>query len=371
MMRRRRQAERAYREDVPAEDPGPVQRWSGSSALLARFAANVQIAREEAPPVIEPHAPGEEVGMPELTLEDGELDGTIEPDLSDADLFAGEEKRTAQPSQQPAPANAAIAAWVDRPLTTNPEYATWILEAGKHGFATFGWNSKEQLQTYAAGKKHSMTGTVKIGGQDRTELGGSVDGSATASLLPVLETTWGIIHARASRWLQSGGAKVPPNIGWLARNWGKDAHTTGKSLDASGGIDFGNPAAGAQVVQVLKDLPPAKYLIGLPYQAPFFDVMDSRLHYTNAAEGAVKGTDTPPAAVTTPGLEMYRTTLVTATWNPAKRNPDTGNWELQDAKALAVTKIKDADVRKALAGIGGSTFAVFPDHPSHIHIQRA
>ena len=183
-------------------------------------------------------------------------------------------------------------------------------------------------------------------------------------MLPVLVVVHGIVDARAQRWLaDTTKSKHPLPIHWLARNLkGGDAHSTGAAIDA-GGVQFDDPAGAAQVIQILTDLPPASYKIGLPYQGPFFSVFDSLLSFTNRAkrEAGASGT---PAAVTTPGLVEWESVMSTATWDAANGWVPKIVWS-----ASARSKIKDAALRAKLGGFDGKTFEVFPDRPNHIHIQ--
>jgi hypothetical protein len=338
-----------------------LQQSSGNAAVARMLARRAETAAPgldpEAPPPgpgIEPHPPGQDRDTPQA-LEQDEVEGTIA--LDETETTAAPEPVTTRGQ----PADPAIVAWQGRQVATNPEYAQWILDAERHGFVTFAYNSKRQLQSYAAGRRHAMTGND--GGH--TEIGGTID-PTSATVLPVLETTHGIVSARAGRWVQdTSKPKQPLTVLWLARNWGGDAHSSGRSLDAAGGIDFGSSRAGAQVVQILADLPTGSYWIGLPYQRPFFDVMDSLLHYTNDAEREAARTGTDPADVTTEGLVEWRLVGYTARWNTRTRK-----WDQTQGSLQATEKIQDASVRAALAGGNGKTFATFPDRPNHIHIQR-
>jgi hypothetical protein len=325
---------------------------AGVARMLLRAEAD-PLDRDPPPgPGIEPHPPGQDADTATVLAEadkgaEGEL---VLDEAESADRAA------------PPPATAAFTEWEGRQVSTNPEYAQWLLDGGTHGFVTFNWNSKQQLESYAAGREHSMTGTYA----GQTEIGGTIDPRG-ATILPVLETARGIVAARAGRWMQDRTKpKQPLTILWLARNWpGGDAHRAGKSLDAAGGIDFGNARAGAQVIQILEDLPPGNYWIGLPYQRPFFDVIDSLLHYTNDAERTARATGAQPADVTVQGLVEWKLVGYTAKWNPRTRE-----WDKTPGSMSATTKIQDAALRAALAGGNGKTFSTFPDRPDHIHIQR-
>jgi hypothetical protein len=358
---------------------GRLQRGVGNAGI-ARLLARRQAVEsfdhdsESLPdgPGIEPHAPGQDSDTPQVLAEaaagkgaaGGELDGTIA--LEESETTAAPDREAPELERQPAgqapPANANVATWAGRAVATNPDYARWLLDAEPLGFVKFSWNSKQQLETFAAGRKHSMTGTT--GGN--TEIGGTIDGAST-TLLPVLETARGIVSARAGRWMADPTKpKQPLTLLWLARNWpGGDAHSQAQSLDAAGGIDFGNARAGAQVIQILDDLPAGDYWIGLPYQQPFFDPRDSLLHYTNEAEHTAKSTGADPADVTVPALVEWKLVHYTATWNKSARK-----WVQKPGSTPATSKLTDTALRAAFAGGNGKTFAAFPDRPNHIHIQR-
>lgn len=328
MRRVRRPDEEAKHEDsAPRAQPEhPVlqlQRGAGNAAVT-RLLARQPVAdpfdkpkEPEARPVVEPHAEG--VG--------NVLAAQAPPD---------------------------VASWVAQSPATNPELATWILEGEKHGFVTLYNDSRQQLETFKAGGSYAMKG----GG------GGSVDGSATADVMPVLESIHGIVSERAKRWVADPKtAKLPLSLNSLARNLkGGDAHSTGAALDA-GGFDFTKPAAAKHVVQILKDLPVAGYKIGLPYQGPFFSVSESLMSLQNKAVKEAGEGGTPPD-VTTPGLVEWESVLSTAIYKDGKWVPKRA-WS-----ASARSKIQDADLRAKLAGFDGKTFEVFPDRPNHIHIQR-
>jgi hypothetical protein len=258
------------------------------------------------------------------------------------------------PSTIPAQAPPAVSTWAAQSPVTNPELATWILEGETHGFVTLHNDSRKQLEAFEAGNTYAMKG----GG------GGKVDGSATADVMPMLESIHGIVSERAKRWIADPKtAKLPLSLNSLARNLsGGDAHSTGAAVDA-GGFDFTKPSAAKHVVQILKDLPVAGYKIGLPYQGPFFSVFDSLMSLQNKAvkDAGEGGT---PADVTTPGLVEWESVLSTATFK-------NGEWVPKRVwSASARSKIQDADLLAKLGGFDGKTFEVFPDRPNHIHIQR-
>jgi hypothetical protein len=329
MRRLRRPAEDEEREALAPSRAPPehslleLQRGAGNAAVT-RLLARQPVADPfdkpkdaEAQPAVEPHAEG----VPNV------VPGQAPPD---------------------------VATWAAQSPVTNPELATWILAGETHGFVTLYNDSRTQLETFEAGNKYAMKG----GG------GGTVDGSATAGVMPMLESIHGIVSERAKRWVADPKtAKQPLSLNSLARNLsGGDAHSTGAALDA-GGFDFTKPSAAKHVVQILKDLPVAGYKIGLPYQGPFFSVFDSLMSLQNKAvkDAGEGGT---PADVTTAGLVEWESVLSTATWKD-------GAWVPKRVwSASARSKLQDADLRAKLGGFDGKTFEVFPDRPNHIHIQR-
>jgi hypothetical protein len=328
MRRLRRPEEEEEREETAPRAPPEhavleLQRGAGNAAVT-RMLARQPVAdpfdkpkQAEAQPAVEPHAEG-------------------------------------VPSVVPAQAPPDVATWAAQSPMTNPELATWILEGSKHGFVTLFPDSRKQLETFEAGNKYAMKG----GG------GGTVDGSATADVMPMLESIYGIVSERAKRWIADPKtAKLALSLNSLARNLsGGDAHSTGAALDA-GGFEFTKPAAAKHVVQILKDLPVAGYKIGLPYQGPFFSVSDSLMAFQNKASKDA-GEGGTPANVTTPGLVEWESVLSTATWKDGAWVPK------REWSASARSKLQDADLRAKLAGFDGKTFEVFPDRPNHIHIQR-
>jgi hypothetical protein len=256
--------------------------------------------------------------------------------------------------------DATIQAWSKEQPKTNPEYAKWILDGARHGFVILENNTKKHLETFSRGGKIEMNSSA--------ELGGTVDGSADVKVLGTLEIVRSMVLGRATRWLADPSiGKQPFQALSLARNLKgpiADAHRTGAALDA-GGFDWGGPNGPKQVVQVLRDLPPGKYAIGLPYQGKFFSVLDSLLHFKNDAMRAAKASGGQPADVTQPGLEEWTGWRWTAKWNAAKQD-----WDAKTVDQNVRGMIKDPDLRAKLGGFDGKTFALFPDRPSHIHIQR-
>ncbi len=359
----------------PAEALAFLQRSAGNAAvgrMLARAEVEDPFAVEQeadpaATPAIAPHGPGEDADTPALLAEAAAGDGGADafPDR-EPELTAAPDKTAPESEKQPAATagpDPAIVAWLARRPKTNPDHAQWLLDAGEHGFAKYGWGtSKAQLETLAAGGTYSMAGG--------REIGGTVDGSAKAELLTMLETAHAVIAGRAGRWLKDHRKpKQPLELLWLARNWPgpiADAHSKGAALDAAGGIPFGTPAAGPAVAQILRDLPKdTSYYIGLPWQVPFFHFSDSLLHHTNKAEKAAEAAGGDPADVTVPGLVEWETGHFTATWNKATRK-----WVRKPVSTLAGGKIRDAEVRKLLGGFDGKKFMALPDRKDHIHIQR-
>jgi hypothetical protein len=333
-----------------------LQQTAGNASVARMLARQAAPAFANAEPDLEPHATGQDTDTPEA-LADSES-GTLHVD--EAELKAPLETARTEATPQ-SDANKEIADWVARPVATNREYAQWILDAGRHSFVTFGNNSEKQLQTYAAGGKHELTGP--------RELGGSVDGSQ-ADKLPMLEIVHSLVSGRVNRWLPSP-TKVRPSleIGWLARNLKgdiTDAHKTGAAVDLGALVAWDSPKGAAQVIQILTDLPKGNhYKIGLPFSGPFFDLDDSLLHFTNLAEKEAGAG--APADVTTPWLVMWESPLSTAKWDPA-----TKTWTKSRVSGTnARSKIKDDALRAKLGGFDGKTFLVMPDMPRHIHIQKA
>jgi hypothetical protein len=360
---------------------GRLQQGSGNAnvgRMLARQAAGpVAVAApprttelfEGPPPAnpdLMPHGPGEDSDTAEIMKEAKGGDGASEP-LEPVVSEVASPEQTPAPTAQPAGAGSgssaptvdpAIVKWAARAVATNPDYAQWLLDGAGHGFLILENRTRPHLESFAQGGEIEMNGPG--------ELGGTVSGAAGNSVLGTLEILRSMVLGRANRWIANPSVgKQPFQALSLARNLRgpiQDAHSTGEALDA-GGFDWEKPRGARQVIQVLEDLPPGRYKIGLPFQGSFFDPLDSLMHFRNDAVKAAEKAGGDPADVTTPGLVEWRSPLYTARWVK-------GAWVEASGSGTAVSKIKDDALRGRLGGFNGKTFLVMPDRPKHIHVQR-
>ncbi|MDP9294583.1 MAG: hypothetical protein M3O90_09210 [Actinomycetota bacterium] len=348
-----------------------LQRTAGNAAVgrvIARQPAQPPVAEPEASELAtQPHAGGDEGGLLSLLdaaksagAEAAEMVGDVLGSVGEFFGFGEEKKPVAAPSAQPAPAPAPAPAaaadplkdWKDRTPTTNPEYATWILEGETHGFVE--WRvatSKSQMQDLAAGKKVQQADPNK-----KTTLG-------------ALFTLQALVGGKAKKWsADTTKAKETVAIGSFLRG---DAHGTGGSIDINK-FDWTGADGPKQVIEALQALPAGKYGIGLPFQGEFFPADEWFDVRAKKAVDDAKGGD--PAPITSPFLRKFVTGRYTATWNKDKKDkkgdpaPD---WDFA-LSGSAVTRLKSADLKKAITDLKGKgvSIYVFPDNDNHIHVQH-
>jgi hypothetical protein len=340
------------RRGEPAPDPRTlpalaraIQQSAGNAALqrvLARQRADVH--------VIEPHEGGDDaVGLGLLAQAEPDAPVPAEVQLETGDAA-------------PAPALPAdIAAWQTRKLTTNTEYAQWILDAEGHGFVTFSnpKRSKVQIESLRDGK--AVVGADPSGAE---VLGGLVISQA-------------MIAERVTRWAaDTNKPKVPFQMGDYIRKE-KGGHSTGERVDI-GGFDWTGSKGPDQIITALKALPPDKYGIGLPFQGEFFprDQWFNPQAKQAVADAEKAGKTT--AAVTTPLLTKGSTLKVTGTWdqNDVATIPQNWDvppgWKLKHSGGSAVGSLKSATLKKGIKDLNaaGYDIYVFPDNESHLHVQQ-
>jgi len=346
-----------------------LQRTAGNAAVgrvIARQPAPAPVEEPKASELAtQPHAGGDEGGL--LSLLDGarsagaeaaETVGDVLGSLGEFFGFGEAKQPAAAPSAQPAPAPAPAPAadplkdWKDKTPTTNAKYAAWIVEGETHGFVE--WKvakSKSQMQDLADGKKVKQADPSK-----KTTLG-------------ALFTLHALVGAKAKKWsADTTQAKETVAIGSFLRD---DGHGSGGLIDINK-LDWTGPDGPKQVSEALQALPKGKYGIGLPFQGEFFPIDEWFDVRAKKAVDDAKGGD--PAPITSPSLRKFVTARYTATWNKDKKDkkddPAPG-WDFA-ASGSAVTRLKSADLKKAIKDLNSNGYSiyVFPDNDNHIHIQH-
>lgn len=342
---------------TPADLVTRLQRSAGN-AYVSRLLAEQELERPDA--AVPPHAPDDR-GEDLFTLGPDAF-GEPEQDEPLRDVFASQDVVSAQtPVQAPAPAvPAPVTAWLALQPTTNTDIAQWLLDGETLGFITFAPDQRPQIADLAAGKSEL---SAYVG--DRSSLRPlKVDTSKALGLLTILH---GLTRARAKRWTANTSLpKSPVVTGDMIRNLKgsiTDAHKSGASADLFPTFDWKGPKGPAQIIEVLGDLPPGKYTIGLPMQGDFFPE-DKWLANAQTATLARGDTETPPSFI------YFQTIAWKSTHAPDK--PGKYKWNDEQEGTLVVGFLKSAALKSAIAALAskGITIDVMPDYPNHIHITR-
>jgi hypothetical protein len=263
---------------------------------------------------------------------------------------------TTTPTPAPAedPAVTTVKDWSAKALTTNAEYAQWILDADTHGFVHWtGKDSKSQMEKLAKGEK--------VASADPKQ----------AKILGGIAIIRDLIRAKTGKWIgDPTKEKGTVAIGSFLRS--TDAHGSGRMIDINE-LDWNGKDGPTQVADALGALTPGKYGIGMPFQGEFFPRDQWLVTRQTKAKAAAKDKDPDP--VTDPSLVKWTNRLSTATWNPDKKN-DKGDpapgWDAKGAGGSAFDHIKSAELKKAIKDLNadkGFEIYVFPDNDNHIHIQ--
>lgn len=261
-----------------------------------------------------------------------------------------------------------IQVWATLKPTDNAAVAQWILDAEPHGFAAF------TARTPAKGQAASTVDPkAQMQAFTRGETVVEAKSATGEPLLGALAAIRDVVGGRAKRWLAgTSTSKSPLQIGWVVRDdraTGVRGHTYGESADLGGGIDWAGSKGPAQVIELLEDLEPGKYGIGLPFQGDFFPKDEWWVTRALANEAAA-GKDGTPADVTEISLDKWTTNQVTAGWR-ADRKPK--KWKATKAgSGAAIDRMKSAALRTKISELNrkGYTIYVFPDNDAHIHITR-
>jgi hypothetical protein len=361
-MRTRRRPEDEQRDVNPA---APVAAPPSAAELVARLqrgAGNARVSRmlaqqdlERPGAAVTPHEPGDR--SEDLFAAGPELFGEPEQDEPLRDVFADREVVSAQ---TPAPAIPLDISWwlAQKPATTQ-EIAQWLLTGEKHGFITFREDQRPQIVALADGKSE-----VRVAVGDGKSMG--MHTVNTTKALGVLVILKGLTQARADRWTADpSNPKSPVQTGDLIRNLTTkitDAHAGGASADLFRDFDWEKPNGPAQVGEVLQDLPPGTYTIGLPMQGDFFP-KDEWL--ANTQKTALKNGDKQ----TPPSLIYWQTVFWKSTYAPEKGDYP---WDDQPAGGLVAGRLKSGALKAAIDALKakGTTLHVMPDYDNHIHITR-
>ena len=254
----------------------------------------------------------------------------------------------------------------ERPVTTNVEYAKWLLDADAQGFVDWSFGpTQAQVRTLADGK------TVELGDV-------VLDPTGTDPLVG-LQIAYDAVKGAIGRWRDKpGGKKQRIGLGSFLRNAkivgsGKsarvgDAHATGQMIDIND-YDFSGSSGPADVLQLLRDLRPATYGLGLPFQGEFFPAEDELAAKEKASEAAAAAEK--PAGEPKPvtgGIHFDTTYEYSATWDAAKKA-----WKEDGANSGAAEgHLKSDAFRKGLGELRkkGYGFYVFPDRRNHVHVQK-
>jgi hypothetical protein len=340
----------------PADLITRLQRSAGN-AYVSRMLAPQELERPGA--AVTPHEPDDR--SEDLFAVGPDVFGEPEQDEPLRDVFASQDVVSAQtpaPAQAP-PVPAAVTAWLGKRPATTPEIAQWLLDGAAHRFITFRPDQLPQIEDLAAGKSEV---TVRVG-DGSTSAPHKVNTSKALGVLTILED---LTRGRAQRWTaDTTKPKSPVVAGDLIRNLKTkitDAHAGGASADLFPNFEWDSPKGPAQIIEVLRDLRPATYTIGLPMQGDFFP-KDEYLDNTQKAALAQGATETPPSLV------YWQTVFWKSTYAPEK-----GKYPWNDAVAggLVVGHLKSAALKSEIAALKakGTTLHVMPDYDGHIHITR-
>ena len=254
------------------------------------------------------------------------------------------------PAQDPTVADTEV--WARQELTTNAEYAQFILDADAKGFVH--WTaaaSKGQVESLAMG--------VKVAQADPRQ----------KNILGGLRIVHDLIVHKVGKWVSDPATrKGTVAVGSFLRS--TDPHGTGRMIDINE-FDWTGKDGPAQVAEALTALTPGNYGIGLPFQGEFFP--RDEWFETRAVKAKADAKGGNPAPITEASLVKWTIYLYTATWNPHKTKGDKGKpgWETAKASGRAVDHLKSDLLKKEIANLNkvGYTIYVFPDNDNHIHIQ--
>ncbi len=274
----------------------------------------------------------------------------------------GDDSEGLIPLAEAAPAiPAEVTAWNARTPKTNPEYATWILDAEALGFVQFlsVKRSKVQLESLRDGKK--------VVGAD----------PAAKDIIGGLVISRALIAERASRWIKDPAKPKDPFVmgDYIRQEVG--GHSTGERVDI-GGFDWTGANGPGQVITALNALPADKYGIGLPFQGEFFPDSDWFEPQAKQAVEAAQKAGKTTAEITTPLLAKGKTTRITGTWSADDVEKRPANWDIPAGWTVtaggpsAVSSLKSSALKTAIKNLNaaGYDIYVFPDNPRHLHIQK-
>jgi hypothetical protein len=334
-------------------------------ARLQRSAGNASVSRMLAPQDLErpgsavaPHEPDDR--SEDLLAQGPDAFGEPQEDEPLRDVFASRDVVSAQTPTVVPPVAPGVTTWLAQQPASSQDIAQWLLDGETHGFITFRPDQRPQIADLAAGKSEV---TVRAG-DGTTTASHKVNTSKALGVLTILE---GLTRGRATRWTaDTSKPKSAVETGDLIRNLKTkitDAHAGGASADLFSSFEWTAAKGPAQVIQVLQDLPPGTYTIGLPMQGDFFP-KDEWLANTQTAALAQGATETPPSLI------YWQTVFWKSTYDPGgdPKYP----WKDTPAGGTVVGRLKSAALKAAIAGLAskGTTLHVMPDYDRHIHITR-
>jgi hypothetical protein len=339
---------------TPADVVARLQRGAGN-ASVARMLAQQDLERPGS--AVAPHEPDDR--SEDLLAQGPDAFGEPEQDEPLRDVFANQDVVSAQTPTTVVTVPAAVTAWLALRPASNDAIAQWLLDGETHGFITFRDDQRPQMADLAAGKSDIR---VRVG-DGSTTAPHKVNTSKALGVLTILE---GLTRGRAKRWTADPSKpKSAVETGDLIRNLKTkitDAHAGGASADLFSSFEWDSAKGPAQIIQVLQDLPPGTYTIGLPMQGDFFP-KDEWLANTQKAALAQGAKQTPPSLI------YWQTVAWKSTYAPDKGDYP---WKDESVATLVVGRLKSAPLKAAIAALAskGTTLHVMPDYDRHIHITR-
>lgn len=139
-----------------------------------------------------------------------------------------------------------------------------------------------------------------------------------------------------------------------------DSHSLGQAIDIND-LDF--QGTSDRVIQVLEDLPPGSYGIGLPFQGEFFPLENEIEHQKQKEkEKSIKITNC---------LQKFTTWLYAAEWDETNKN-----WKVstdKDSMNKAYSLMKSEILKNKINKINTEkkvSLIIFPDNDNHMHLDK-
>jgi hypothetical protein len=262
---------------------------------------------------------------------------------------------------------AVESAFIGETLSTNVEYADWILRAHALGFVKF--PKPKSGKKAKASKAKFVTAKDNLEELKKGKKVAAADPSGTA-ILHSLFLMHDIVTHKINGWIAAGAPATKPTVtfgSYLTWKSGKargGAHGSGSAVDIVG---METTRTVDKVIEIIDSLPiEASYRLGMPFEGDFFDPKDN-----------IENREKVEAAKTTPGpikdaLEIEKAGIRKSTWNSTtkkwKRSKEKGGvaWTKLISPSLKVRILK---ARKEFQ-TKGFRLMVFPDAPGHLHARR-